>query len=250
MYNKVFKNNQVTYGRPYQINVPVISHNFADMDEDTQTNENDQNDAADPEEMLEKAMHKCDVLIKEAELEAERLLDEARLKAEKEAEAMAEEAWQRGYAEGMEAAAEQNRSILEEARGIRESAAVEYDSILAGMEADIVELVIKTARKAVAGELASNRDVILQLAASALSECSNKNGAIIRVSPADGEYLEENRDKLAMMVEGADGLEIKLDSMLKPGDCIIETPLGSIDAGTGTRLDKIEEAMKEEYEGR
>ncbi len=239
----------MTYGRPYPIKVPVISHEFAEMDEDTDNNENDQYESADPEEILEKARQKCDAIIKEAELEAERLLDEARLKAEKEAEAMAEEAWQRGYAEGMEAAAEQNRSILEEAKGIRESAAEEYDSILAGMEADIVELVIKAARKAVAGELATNRDVILQLVASAISECSNKNGAIVKASPTDSEYLEENREKLATMVEGADGLEIKPDSMLKPGDCIVETPLGSIDAGAGTRLDKMEEAIKEEYEG-
>lgn len=250
MYNRVFKNNQVTYGRPYQIKVPVTPLNFDDMDEDIQTNENDRQETVDPEELLEKAKHKCDILIKEAELEAERLLEQARLKAQEEAEAVAEEAWQRGYAEGMAAAAEQSRSILEEAQRIRESAAEEYDSILAGMEADIVELVIKTARKAVAGELAANRDVILQLVASALSECSNKNGAVIRVCPEDGKYLEENRDRLAAMTEGADGLEIRPDSMLKPGDCIVETPLGSIDAGAGTRLDKMAEAMKEEYEGR
>lgn len=250
MYNKVFKNNQVTYGRPYQIKVPVVSHNFANMDDDTETNEYDQHTPADPEEILEKAKHKCDILIKEAGLEADRLLEQARERADKEAEAIAEEAWQRGYAEGMEAAAEQNRSILEEARRIRENAAEEYDSIIAGMEADIVELVIKVARKAVAAELATNRDVILQLVSSTLSECSNKNGAVLKASPADCEYLAENRDRLAAMAEGADGIEIKPDFMMKPGDCIIETPLGSIDAGAGTRLDKIEEAMKEEYEGR
>ncbi|NLK86687.1 MAG: hypothetical protein GX279_04245 [Clostridiaceae bacterium] len=247
MYNRVFKNNQVTYGRPYPIKVSVETNEFAKMDEDTQP---DEYASSDPEEMLEKARHKCDILIKEAGLEAEKLLEQARLKAEEEAGAIAEEAWQRGYAEGMAAAAEQNRAILEEAREIRESAAVEYESILAGMEADIVELVIKTARKAVGGELASNRDIILQLVASALSECSNKNGAVVKVCPEDGEYLEENRHRLAAMTEGADGLEIKPDSMLKPGDCIVETSLGSIDAGAGTRLDKIEEAMKEEYEGR
>jgi flagellar assembly protein FliH len=246
LYNRVFKNNQVTYGRPYPIKIPVTPLTPAETDDDIQPRA----DApADPEELLEQARQKCDILIKEAQLEAERLLEEARQKAAEEAEAVAEEAWQRGYAEGMAAAAEQNRAILEEARMIRESAAQEYDSILAGMEADIVDLVIKTARKAVAGELAANRDVILQLVSSALSECSNKNGAIVRVCPEDGQYLEENRDRLAAMTEGADGLEIKPDSTLKPGDCIIETPLGSIDAGAGTRMDKIEDAMREEYEG-
>lgn len=246
MYNRVFKNEQVTYGRPYPIKIPVTPSTHAEIDDDTQPKDDI---PANPEELLEIARQKCDAIINEARLEAEKLLEEARFKAEKEAEAIAEEAWQRGYAEGMAAAAEQSRSMLDEAQKIKESASEEYDSILAGMEADIVELVIKTARKAVAGELATNRDVILQLVSSALSECSNKNGAIVRVCPDDGKYLEENRDRLAAMTEGAGGIEIKPDSTLKPGDCIVETPLGSIDGGAGTRLDKIEDAMRQEYEG-
>ncbi len=246
MYNRVFKNEQVTYGRPYPIKIPVTPPTHAEIDDDTQPKDDI---PANPEELLEIARQKCDAIINEARLEAEKLLEEARFKAEKEAEAIAEEAWQRGYAEGMAAAAEQSRSMLDEAQKIKESASEEYDSILAGMEADIVELVIKTARKAVAGELATNRDVILQLVSSALSECSNKNGAIVRVCPDDGKYLEENRDRLAAMTEGAGGIEIKPDSTLKPGDCIVETPLGSIDGGAGTRLDKIEDAMRQEYEG-
>ncbi len=250
MYNKVFKNNQVTYGRPYQIRVPDPPQNFSNTDEDLEENEDLQYEPTDPEELLERARRKCEVLLKEAGMEADKLLEEARLKAEKEAADIAEESWQRGYAEGMEAASEQNRSILEEAGKIRDSAAEEYGSIIAGMEADIVELVIRVARKATAAELTTNRDIILQLVSSALSECSNKKGAIIRVSPTDSQYLLENRDRLATMAEGTDSMEIIPDSCMKPGDCIIETPLGSIDAGAGTRLDKIEEAMKEEYEGR
>ncbi len=229
--------------------MPVVSHNFADMDDETDAEEYVQNSTVNSEQLLEKARHKCDTLIKEAEIEAERLLEQARLKAEKEAADIAEEAWQRGYAEGMEAAAEQNRSILEEAEGIRQNAAEEYDNIIAGMEEDILELVIKVARKAVAGELSANRDVILQLVSSALSECSNKNGAVVKVSTADSEYLTENRERLAAVAEGAAGLEIKPDSTMKTGDCIIETPLGSIDAGAGTRLAKMEEAMREEFKG-
>ncbi len=72
MYNRVFKNNQVTYGRPYPIKVQVAPHDFADMDDDTEKNDSD---ASDPEEMLEKARQKCDVMIKEAGLEADRLLE-------------------------------------------------------------------------------------------------------------------------------------------------------------------------------
>lgn len=250
MYNRVFKNNQVTYGRPYQIKVPVSIHNLQEIIDDAETEDENTAAASDPEALIENARKKCEKMISDAEAEAAHLLEEARRQAEKEAAEVAEEAWQRGYAEGMEAAAAQNKALLDEAERIRQKAADDYESIMAGMEEDILELAVKIARKAVAGELAANRDVILQLVASALKECSEKNGAVVRVSPSDCGYLNENRERLEAMTEGAGDIEIKSDSAMKPGDCIIETPLGSIDAGAATRLDKIEEAIKEEYEGR
>ena len=105
--------------------------------------------------------------------------------------------------------------MLEEAGKIRQDAAEEYED-LAGMEKDILELAVKIARKAVAGELTTNRDVIIQLVSSALAECSEKKGAVIRVSPEDYDYLSENTERLAQLAEGADEAEIKPDASMKP----------------------------------
>jgi len=250
LYNRVFKNNQVTYGRPYQIRLPDNLMKYVDDAGNIQESTEEESSETSPEELLKKAEKKAEAIIAEAEAEAERLIEQARARAEEEARAIAEEAWQRGYAEGMDAAAAQSRSMLDEAEKIKRDAAEEYEKILAGMEADILELAVKIARKAVAGELKTNRDVILQLVSSALAECSEKKGAVIRVSPEDRDYLNENAERLAQLAEGADEAEIRPDAAMKPGDCIIETPLGSIDAGAETRLEKIEEALKEEYEGR
>lgn len=249
LYNKVFKNNQVTYGRPFQIRMPLNLQNIAVLDIEAEETENVDalcELAPDPKELLEKARQECDLIIKEAGLKADRLQEKARHEAEKKAEGLLEEAWQAGYAEGMEAARLQNEAILEETEQIRQSAAQEHDSILEGMETEIVELVLEIAHKAVAGELATNRDVILQLIKDALPNCSNKNGAVLKVSPLDYDYLNDNEEKLFTVADGADRLEIKKDNTLKPGDCIIETPLGSVDAGVNTRLDKIEEAFREQ----
>lgn len=253
MYNKIFKNNQVTYGRPFQVKIPINLQNIAVLDTEDETSEDAFDDCEltpEPEDLLEKARQECDFIIKEAGYEADRLLEQARLEAEKKAEGLMEEAWQKGYAEGMEAACTQNECILADAEQIRQSAAQEHDTIMAGLEAEIVELVLEVARKAVAGELATKREVILQLIEDALSNCSNKNGAVLKVCSSDCDYLNDNKEKLFTEVEGADGLEIKKDSTLKPGDCIIETLLGSIDAGVSTRLDKMEEAFREQLEGK
>ncbi len=250
LYNRVFKNNQITYGRPYQIKVAEDLRHYSQANVQEVNDEEDFVNSSDPEIILKNAKRKAELLLQEAQLEADRLMQTSREQAQERAENIAEEAWQKGYAEGMEAAAQQNRSLLEEAELINRNAAEEYESQMNSMEADMVSLVIDVARKAVAGELATNNEVIMQLVRDALPGCSGKSDALIKVSPEDADYLEENIGELYSEVDGVDNLEIKRDSALKPGDCIIETSLGSVDAGAATRLDKIEEAFIEEMSGR
>lgn len=253
LYNKVFKNNQVIYGRPFQVKTLLNLQHIVNSDTDiefTDDGEDSYELQPDPEELLERAKQECELILKEASFKADRLIEKAVNEAEKKVGEIMEDAWQKGYSKGMAAACEQSEAILAEAEQIRQSASEEHESILAGLEAEIMELVLKIARKAVAGELATNKNVILQLVEDALPNCSNKKGALLKVSPEDSDYLNENREKLCMAAEGADGLEIKRDSALKPGDCIIDTALGSVDAGVDTRLAKIEEAFKEQFEGK
>ena len=255
LYNKIVKNNQVTYGAPFQIRIPLKLQTvpLPDNDSEDEMTGDADDDAVElptPEELLEKARRECELIIKEAGFEAERLLEQAGKQAQKDAENKLEEAWQRGYGEGMEAARQQNESILAEAEEIRLAASEEHDSIMAGMEAEIVELVLGVARKVISGEVISNGNVILQLVKEAMQNCSSKDGAILRVSPEDFESLNGNMDESLATAEGADSLEIKKDSTLKQGDCIVETSLGSVDAGVETRLGKIEEAFREQLEGR
>lgn len=245
LYSRIFKNSQVIYGRPFQVSAPMNITEIGIVCDGA--DEPDENGEAQPgpEELLENARKESELIIKEAGLEADRIIEAAKREAGSKAKDIEEEAWQKGYAEGMEAASSQNEAILAEAEKIRRSAEQEHESVMAGLESEIVELVINVARKTVAGELTANREVIRQLVADALPGCSNKNGAVLRVSPEDYGFLEENKERLLSGIEGADMLEIRKDGAMKRGDCVIETPLGSVDAGAGTRLKKIEETFRE-----
>jgi flagellar assembly protein FliH len=252
LYNRIFKNNQVTYGRPYSVQIPVTVHklNIEELSEEEEAESEEMSESPDPELLLENARHKCEMMTREAELEADRIIEEARREAEGGAQKITEEAWQKGYAEGIDAAAEQSRDILAQAEEMRLEAQREHEELIAGMEEEMLSLVMDVTRKVVAGELATDKDLIIRLIREALPKCSNKDGAVLRVSPGDAEKLAENREELLSGIEGADSLEIKKDSTLHAGDCIIETQFGSVDAGVNTRLDKIDEAFKEELLGR
>ena len=55
MYNKILKNNQVTYGRPYHVKLPDNLLQFADADENEQDETDEMLSNASPEELLKRA---------------------------------------------------------------------------------------------------------------------------------------------------------------------------------------------------
>jgi flagellar assembly protein FliH len=251
LYNRIFKNNQVTYGRPYQIKIPVNLQTFIEDDpnEDIQL-QYESEEVESPEVILEKAREEAALIIKEAEYEAIRIQDAAHAEAERNTKTVLEDAWQKGYDEGNESAKDQYAGIIMEAEAARESAMEEHDTVLAGIEAEIVDLVTEVSKRVIGNELATNRDSIISLVRLALEKCSNKNNLVLKVAPGDYEYLVENRDRLNMMVQGTGDMEIRQNQSLEPGSCLVETSFGSVDASAQTRLRKIEEAFREILEGR
>jgi flagellar assembly protein FliH len=246
LYNRIFKFDQVTYGRPYQIKVPVKTDDIVDPDSaEIDETDNEAKLLSTSEDIIKKARQESELIIKEAGCEAKRIISEAREEAEKEAKRQQEEAWQKGYAEGLEAAKAQYEALLAEAEEIKKSSIEERSSMLAGMEKDILELVLNVARKVVAAELTVNREVILQLLRDALNDCSSKESASIKVSPEDYDVLNEHMEEIMSITGASDSIEIKKDVSMKKGDIIIDTKLGGINAGVQTKLEKIEESFKE-----
>lgn len=247
MYNKVFKNSQITYGAPFQVRIPIALQNsklqeegqgiFVTPDEPEITEK--------PEEIIERAHEEAAMIIKEAEYEARRIMDDAYTEAKEKAAVMEEEAWQKGYAEGIAAAQKQCEETIAEAEEIKESALVKHDEVLAGIEAELIDLVLDVSKKVIGSEIALNKENMVYLVKQAIDNCSNKNGIILKVSTEDYSYLNTNRDKLAALIDCADEIELKQETSLKQGACILETPFGSMDAGIQTKLKKIEEAFYE-----
>jgi len=94
-------------------------------------------------------------------------------------------------------------------------------------------------------EISTNKEVILSLIKQAFEKCSSKENVVLKVSNEDYEYVCANKDVIMGQVEGIGELDIKKDSSLKAGGCIVETPYGTIDAGMETKFKKIENAFRD-----
>lgn len=246
MYNKVVKNNQVTYGIPFQLKVPLNFYSPKMMETAALITES-QNRSPEIDfasEMIENARKESDSLICNAKEEAARIIEAAQREAEEKANAIMEEAWSTGYNEGISSAGSEYEAKMQEAMELKQEAALEHDEMIRSMEKEIIDMAMEIARKVIGEEIRVNQENMLLVARQAIEKCSNKNNMVIRVSKEDFDYLNENTDKLLSNVQGADDLEVKMDLSLKPGDCNVDTPFGSVDAGVQTKLKKIEAAFR------
>ena len=171
-------------------------------------------------------------------LEAGALLAAARERAEAiraEAEHAYEARKRAGYEDGvMEGRMEQAEKMMETAMQ-----AVEY---IENIEETLVKVVSSAVRKII-GEL-DDRERIVRVVRAALVSVRSQRKVLIRVCPADEPAV---REALAAMIASAPGgvsfLDVSADPRMKPGDCILESELGVVDAGLETQLRAIENAL-------
>lgn len=202
---------------------------------------------ANIEEMVQEAKNQSEKMLKAAESRAKGIIEVAMNEAKEKAIAIEEEArqigFEKGYEQGYEEAKKMYEELVAEAELIKERAIDEYNKAMSQIEADALELIMDVSRKVIGEQITLNKEYLIHLVGEALGKSSNRENIMLKVSNQDYDFVMDNKEKILSMVEGVGTLDIKRDPALNPGDCLVETPYGSIDAGVETKLRKIEEAF-------
>lgn len=196
------------------------------------------------QDILEKAREEARKIIAEAE-EAARLMEAS---AVEEAKSVREDGLEQGYQEGiakailekqaeMDLMKEENIRILEEAQR-------ERLKIINTSEEIIVKMALSIAKKIVDKEVMEISDITKNIVNKIMEQLSDSEAFKIFVSPKDFEFLAE---KAAFNQLGQSGgkLQVKSDSRITDGGCIIDSDLGIVDARLETRVTAIENALLE-----
>lgn len=146
-----------------------------------------------------------------------------------------------GFEEGLE------EGRLEMAERMFDSVTKSVD-YFSGLEQQMVELVVKALRK-ILGEY-DDRDRVVQVVRSALSVARNQSNVTLRVPPAEAEVARERLDEIVKPYPAIRFLEVTPESRLGPGECILETDLGVVDAGLETQLTAIENSLRKTFEAK
>lgn len=250
--NKVFKHNQVNVGIPFLIKSPVTYQPPVLRVNTIETKQENEVDDDTPkvdykalgEEIINKAKVEADYIVKEALLEAKEIVTKASVEVQELRDKTLIEAENEGYNAGITKAREEYEGLLQEAKEIKEQAGMEYKQILDSLEADAVNTILDIARKVISKELQYKENVLL-LVREAFEKCSKDRKAVLKLSEKDYDYVNENMDQLMSMLQRSEDIELKKDLSLNEGDCVIDTPYGSIDASAGTKFEKIENDFRE-----
>lgn len=203
-------------------------------------------------EMLKEAEQQAALLKQEGQAEYDRLMEEARA----EVEAQKEEARTKGYEEGLlqgrEDGEKEIRQSLQEAineanakaeKTLRDAENATFD-YLQKAEDDVVAIAMGVVEKVLPQHFIDVPQMVLPLVREAIMKVKDQKRLVVHVPPGSYDFVLMARDELRQILTAGDAvLEIHSDEALKPGDCLVETPNGSVDARLATQMELIKQAV-------
>ena len=159
-----------------------------------------------------------------------------------------EEARTRGHAEGFAAGQQEGREqIAPVAAAISEALAGierERDLVSTAVEEAAVELALKIAEQVLAGQLAAEPAVVVDIVRGALRRLVDRERVTVLVNPEDLELMREAAPELIAELGGIEHCEVQAERRVGRGGAIVRTVEGEIDATIQTKLDRVRETLE------
>jgi flagellar assembly protein FliH len=162
----------------------------------------------------------------------------------KELERVYNEAKNEGYKNGFDDALNKERSeqinaidmLLKEAKKKSENA-------IRGLELKVIDLAVYLAEQITHKNIDSYPEIVEGIIHETMSYLIGNETVILKVSEHDFKIINNKYDKWMNMAGSTQEFRLEVDRRLKPGDCVIETEGGIIDAVVANRLDMLAEEL-------
>ena len=176
---------------------------------------------------------------------------EARLKEfEERFQQEKEDAYHAGFEDGTNEGTKQGLSQSEDEVGrfqtTVDTLTAQWKDTLKTYDTAVTDLAIKIAQKIISVEIDQNNDAVLQAVHDCLAYVEDKTKVTIRVNPDDLEAVRRHRNDWLQSLESIDHLLIESEPSVSRGGCIVETPIGDVDAQIEERLERLRIVLLEE----
>ncbi|MBR2519127.1 MAG: flagellar assembly protein FliH [Selenomonadaceae bacterium] len=193
----------------------------------------------------------------ELKAEAEQIIEDTKKEAEELLERVHKEGYDAGYEEGKEDGIKDGREHIEEeladivrqandkAQKTIQDAKEQTAEYFIRAEDEIVAVVMMAIEKILPQHFLDVPQTVLPLVREAISYVRDQKEIKVHVDPDSYDLVLMARSEFqSMLTDGTALIEVVSDEALKPGDCVIETPNGGVDARLSTQLDLLKTAVK------
>ncbi|WP_243374366.1 FliH/SctL family protein [Geotalea sp. SG265] len=158
--------------------------------------------------------------------------------SEEEAVRREQTAYNEGLREGKQQAEESLSQVSEALAKALLSTGGLRQKVMQESEEDLLKLAIVIARKIILQEVSTDRRILVNIVKSAVSNVSEGDEVVVKLSPSDYEIVADRREFLPQPAEKR-RITLKADEAIPGGGCLVETSMGAIDARIEAQLDEI-----------
>lgn len=228
----------------------VLSEGNNIIGEDMSSIPEDMEDLEIAKESNKEVVVKKEVIVAEAQAEADEIVaranEDAKIiieRAQQEVNQLMEEAKNAGYAEGMAMAQSESEMALNKAMAEME---MEKNQVIAEfrkkeeeIEPLLVDTILNIFSKITRAVSVDKRDMILTLVNNVMAGAETSKDFVIRACPEDAVFLIDNKDKIIGAVREDIHIEIVSDPTMKKNDCLIDTDKGVYDCSLDIQLENL-----------
>lgn len=217
---------------------------------------------AEADKLIADAKIEAEQLVADAKAESEKLIADTQREAEELLKTTRKEGYDAGYADGTadgikDGTAKIERDLADTVRQANakaqktiQDAKEQTSEYFIRAEDDVVKVVMRAIDKILPQHFIDVPQVILPVVREAIRHVRDQKEIKVHVEPDSYDLVLMARGEFqSMLTDGTAIIEVISDEALKPGDCVIETPNGGVDARLSTQLDLMKSAIESVLNG-
>lgn len=197
-----------------------------------------------PEEIRKMAQEEADDLLADAKKQADALLADADMQANAIREEAKNTGFEQGYQAGTAKAEEELMRLRSQIEEEQRRLEADYRQKVQELEPYLVEIVSDVFEKVFHVHFDDKKEVLVYLIEKVILNAEGTKEFQVRVSRADYEFVEGQKDAISEQVGASIMVEIMADASLQEHQCMIETDSGVFECGVDVQLKNLLGTLK------
>jgi flagellar assembly protein FliH len=166
--------------------------------------------------------------------------------SEEELDQQLRDAFNSGLQEGKNLAERGLVNVFRSLRGAAEGIRDLRDKVMRESEEELLNLVMMVSRKVILREARVDRSILESMVRSAVAGLSERDSITVRLNPDDYAMITSGHGEYFRQELMSDQMRFKADVAVLPGNCRIDTEMGTLDACIDAQLDEIHRRLLDE----